>query len=242
VPLALSPYTQVTNIPVILEQTCSKMRIDPSFGPQSAIYSIHPRSLHSYGPKTAVSSNIPHFHRRTHCPVLVMLRRHCGGTVRVKCSTTNVVPKTNMRHSFTQPQDPRAFTALKWPCSHDSRRVRLCQDGTVIRERSDSKHSKCPKTNVCRRMRHQVLSTDRQLPSWEVQRGTRITRMCVKLAYHTTHSFEVEVRGLTRDNAHVNMKYVTKVMCHATRIKHVCMFAMEFAGPDHLQGQVVHSQ
>jgi hypothetical protein len=96
--------------------------------------------------------------------------------------------------------------------------------------------------NVRRRMRHQVLSTDRRLPSWEVRRGTRIARMRVELAYHATLSFEVEVRVLTRDNARINIKYVTKVTCHVNIIKCVHTFATEFTGPVHLQGQVIHSQ
>jgi hypothetical protein len=185
-------------------------------------------SNHCYGPQTAVSSKRRCFHQQTRCCVLNTLRRRRGSAVRVKHSTTNVVPKTNTRCSFTQlqdprkftrrfnvvrvkcsspnvdtktnprcsftkpqdrgkmianvrkrtltqertpavrlrspsnskclnenvdpetntrcsfaqPEDPRAFTALGSLCSHRSERAKPCQDGTVIRERSNSKRSK----------------------------------------------------------------------------------------------------
>jgi hypothetical protein len=59
-----------------------------------------------------------------------------------KCSNANVDPETNTRCSFAQPEDPRAFTALGSLCSHRSKRAKPCQDGTVIRERSNAKRSK----------------------------------------------------------------------------------------------------
>jgi hypothetical protein len=88
VPQALSPYTQVTSLPVTREPMHLEMRI-----------------CHFYGPKKAVSSNILRFHRRTRCRVLDVSRRRRSNIVSVKRSTVNVVPKTNPRCSFTQPQD-----------------------------------------------------------------------------------------------------------------------------------------
>jgi hypothetical protein len=41
--LALSPYTQITNVPVIPDQTCSKTCCNPPYGPKTAIFSIPPQ-------------------------------------------------------------------------------------------------------------------------------------------------------------------------------------------------------
>jgi hypothetical protein len=109
------------NSPVIRDQTCSKTR-----------------SEQSYGPKTAVSSDIWHFHRRRRCRVLDVSRRRRSNAMCVKCSTANIVPKTNTRCSFAKLQDPRTYTALIWPYSHHSKRAKPCQDGTVIQECSNA--------------------------------------------------------------------------------------------------------
>jgi hypothetical protein len=45
-------------------------------------------------------------------------------------------------------------------------------------------------------------------------------------------------RSDAREQTRINIKYMTKVTCHATIIKCVCTFATEFTGPVHLQGQV----
>jgi hypothetical protein len=122
VPLALPPHMQVGDLPVDRSTTRLKTRI-----------------RHSYGPKMAVSSKSPHFHRRKRCRGLDVSRRHHSDTVYMKRSTTNVNAKTNPRVSLTQPQNPRTYTALVWPCFHRSKRAKPCQDGTVIRGRSNTK-------------------------------------------------------------------------------------------------------
>jgi hypothetical protein len=88
-------------------------------------------------------------------------------------------------------------------------------------------------------MKRQTLSTE--LSTSQLGRPMRDTHLqdaC--LAGVPRHAL---IRGRSersdlRQQTHVNIKYVTKVMCHTTIIKHVYMFAMEFTGPVHLQGQV----
>jgi hypothetical protein len=205
------------------------------------------RITSSYDPQTALSSLNPCFLRKMQLGVLDVSRRRLRNAIRVKRSTTDVEAKTNTRFSFRQAQDPRVFTALEWQCSHDSGRAKPCQDGTVIRERSNAKrskrsvakHSKRSRANVCRTMKRLPLSTEP--PTSQLGSPTRDTHLqdaC--LAGVPCHAL---IRGRSersdaRQRTRVNIKYVTKVTCHATIIKCVYTFATEFTGPVHLQGQV----
>jgi hypothetical protein len=209
----------------------------------------------SYDPQMAVSSLNPCFHQRKHCCVLEGLRQHHRDAVcekhsilnNVKCSNANVDPETNARGSFAQPEDPRVFTALKWLCSHHSERARPCQDGMAIWECSNVKRSKCSnakrsrhsKMNVCRTMKQLLLSTEP--PTSQLGSPTRDTHLqdaCLAGVPHHALIWGRSERSDARQQTHVNIKYVTKVTCHTTIIKHVYTFATEFTGPVHLQGQV----
>jgi hypothetical protein len=179
----------------------------------------------------------------------------------------NVDPETNTKCSFVQPQDPRTFTAIKWPCSHHPERAKLCQDGTVIREHSNAKRSKRlvarrsrRSNSIYKRPTSQLGSPTRdthhqdacragvphhalvrsQSEKTEVSRGTTHSRLA-GVPCHALIRGRSE-RSDARQQTRVNIKYVTKVTCHAIIIKRVCTFATEFTGPVHLQGQVVHFQ
>jgi hypothetical protein len=187
-----------------------------------------------YGPRTAVLSCSQHG---------VGLKLRDDDAVDDKRSSSNVDPgdRTVMPSSRQQKQVgcqyPPAMP-LEYLCSHRSEGAKPCQDGMVIRERS-----KRSKANVCKTIKQLTLSTEpptSQLGS--LTRDTHLQDAC--LAGVPRHAL---IRGRSersdaRQQTRVNIKYVTKVTCHAIIIKHVCTFATKFTGPVHLQGQVVHSQ
>ena len=148
VPMAPPPAVQTSDSPRSPQPTRPHMLDGSSYGPQMAVTSIHPR-FHRESCCRHLDGTELHQNDKACCPVRKLVsNRRVVPTAPTPAASTRCPPRSqHPTHSKMRydPSDGPQMTVpsaptrpLDGPCSHRSERAKPCQDGTVIRERSNA--------------------------------------------------------------------------------------------------------